>query len=354
MKNKILCVCHTPLQLLNMMNLLQSEYSGRQYDLIISNRIKNIEILKNNITKSCFFSNVHVFYDTYKEDVQRYRNGIIKFIAYLLYCHKIKHEFHLKKEYEAYIFGNWDFISVQCFFWAGKPRLIWSDEGTSSYSYFLDYVFRKSLSDYIHRIPSFNRNISIQYLYRPELAISPVPFERRSLPFLTPDTKLANIASLLFGFSEEEKIHEKYIYFDGPYSEDDMQCNDRELLEIIKNIVGIDNLLVKVHPRNSAKWYIDNGYHINTNTSIPWEVYCMHPRLIDGKIIISIFSTALLSSWLYFNNPVKCISLMKFFDSKELEKRYKKLLIFVKDIFEKYPDIFQLPENKSELELLLK
>ena len=58
MKGKILCSCNTPLQLLNMVNIIENELPGYLVDVCITDKITNAQTLCENLRNSNHFNNV--------------------------------------------------------------------------------------------------------------------------------------------------------------------------------------------------------------------------------------------------------------------------------------------------------
>lgn len=371
MKNKrTLCLCDTPLQLLNMIHVILSYYNDDLRDLVITDEIKNYEILVRNIRKSRFFENVFLVKEDYKTTVKK-RHSFFKPFALIQYAKRLKSQHDIHTKYDRIFFWgtctSWinSYVAMQTKKNTGC-EFIWVDEGTASYSthglYWKKnklkrFLFLSKPSQIVKRILGANylsNRIDMQYLYRPEMADYQVPFERKSIPLLDGNSKEANLLKELFGFDESNNIKEKYIYFAGAGDVDGLCGNEKELLALVADCVGKSNLLVKVHPRESADYYIQNGYHINTNVSIPWEIYCLEKEELKDKVLISIFSTAIVSPFVYFGLKTKAVSLMKMFDTTSFSSYYRYLLNFIENnIFKKQNDIFFLPNDICELKKIL-
>jgi len=361
-KKNILCICNTPLQLLNMINVISNYYENDSRDLIITDEIKNCDVLLENIKTTYFFDQVNLINEDYKQTVFLAK-GIKKIYEFKKYKTRIKTQYNSTKKYDRIFFwgGGWlNSIVAKQTHKNKNCEFIWIDEGTASYSthglYWKKTLLQKIIyhikpSQIIKKIMGINylfNNTKIQYLYRPEIADYAVPFKRISIPFLRQNRN--DLIKQIFGYDENIAIKEKFIYFDGAGNEDSLYGNDKELLEMVAKIVGKENLLVKVHPRSSSEWYIQNGYSINANTSIPWEVYCFDEKNLRNKVLISIFSTALLSPYLYFNYENKVISLLHLFNKSAYNNYYKYLLDYIeKQIFFSRKDIFLLPNSIEEL-----
>ncbi|AEE17063.1 hypothetical protein Trebr_1640 [Treponema brennaborense DSM 12168] len=370
MENKrILCICNTPLQLLNMINVISSDYQNEKRDLLITDEIRNCEILIENIRKSNFFENVYLVNEDYKTTVFLQKNLLCKIYELNKYRKRLKAQYDTKKIYDRIFFGgkNWlnNFVAKQIRK-NKKCEFAWIDEGTASYSthglfwkknWFQKVLFRLNPNQLLKELFGINyliNKVNFQYLYRPEIADYEVPFPRKQISLLNSNSDNALLFKQIFGCTENNFIKEKYIYFDGAGDADGLYGNDKELLALVAECVGKENLLVKVHPRSSIEYYIQNGYHINTNLSIPWEIYCLEPEQLNNKVLISIFSTAIVSPYIYFGLKNKVISLIHLYDKSFYNDYYKYLLDFIeRKIFLAHKDIYMLPNTFEELKKYL-
>ena len=237
-------------------------------------------------------------------------------------------------------------------------KFIWLEDGMSSYTIHGVFIKGGFFRDLLRNIFKHNvgkKNIECQYLYRPELATYTVPFTRNKASFLTPNSNTAKIVDAIFDFSDEDIINEKYIYFDNAFSKDGIITNDNVILDDVSSIIGKNDLIIKVHPRNDASVYEGAGYKICNKNYIPWEVYFFHPEMLNNKILIGVVSTAILSPFLYFDSNQKVISLIRMLDLSEMNEGFKHLVIFVyESIMMNNKDVFCTPIDSSELVTALK
>lgn len=89
-----------------------------------------------------------------------------------------------------------------------------------------------------------------------------------------------------------------------------------ELVCKVAKLVGIDNLLVKTHPRDSRTIYKDHGFNVDVNSSIPWEAIQLSGDFSD-KVFLTINSGSVLSGSTMSEKPVKTFYMYKLCDIKE-------------------------------------
>lgn len=366
MKNekRILCICDTPMQLLNMINCIDADFHDDKRDLVITDEVKDIETLIANIKKTGFFDTVFIVKEDYMQAVYIHKNIILKAVAFLQYKKRIQKSIHCSECYDRIFFGGWGLLNNIVAKKCKKNKnaeYIWVDEGTSSYCAHGDFwrekkVHENTVSAFAKKVLGMEylqKHTTMQYLYRPELADYTVPFERKQLRLLGQHAEFLPLINNIFGFDEQENMREKFIYFDTALETDGLTGNDKELLQLVASCVGKENLLVKVHPRSSKDWYIRNGFHINTNTFIPWEVYCLNGKAMSGKVLISIFSTAIFSLYMYFGMNTPVVSLIHMFDISSFSPYRKRLIEYLRNICMKEPSVFHCPTNEDELKNIL-
>ena len=92
------------------------------------------------------------------------------------------------------------------------------------------------------------------------------------IPAITEDRDFLTCINTVFDYDPSaDSFPQKYIYFQTAI---DVEFHISEIDFILKvsEVVGKDNLLVKIHPRSEADVYRRAGLNVIKNTSIPWEV----------------------------------------------------------------------------------
>lgn len=95
-----------------------------------------------------------------------------------------------------------------------------------------------------------------------------------------------------------------------------------EVAQKIADLVGKDNLLIKLHPRDTRTIYRENGFAIDENSNIPWEAIQLTMDFSD-KIFLSTTSGSVLSGRTMSDSPVKTYYMYKFchVDENQYAKR---------------------------------
>ena len=122
---------------------------------------------------------------------------------------------------------------------------------------------------------------------------------------------------------------------------------DEEILDKISNIVGKDNLFVKIHPRNPINRFKRKGYKTNENTTVPWEIVALNMD-IENKVLLTIASGSALTSLVNVSTKPKMIIMLM--DCKEIDKKSLTPSVdMLRKVAENYKDVVVLPNSLNDL-----
>lgn len=192
------------------------------------------------------------------------------FLKYYLKCgHSCK--LHLYADAIGGYIKDQPDVNEKCRFWGGAKGIIYN---------FIDqhvfHIFNVAGLDYDY------------YLFKPELFLKTSKRKLIRIPDIT--KKDVPILNEVFEF-RYEGMEQKYIFLDTArerYFEEVIQ-----VICFIAEIVGKDQLAVKVHPRGNPKPYKKLGVKV-MDDGIPWELYCMNGMDEQKVIIAPITSAAVL------------------------------------------------------------
>ena len=77
-----------------------------------------------------------------------------------------------------------------------------------------------------------------------------------------------------------------------------------QLVEKIAELVGKDNILIKIHPRDLRSVYSDNGFKVDRNSNIPWEAIQLSGDFSD-KVFLTATSGSVLAGSFMAERAVK-------------------------------------------------
>lgn len=136
--------------------------------------------------------------------------------------------------------------------------------------------------------------ISRYYCYFPELKQGSKWDVRRIPPLDGSCTETIEILKKAFAF-ESFPYEQQFIFFASSSDIDGRPFGETEFVLRIAGIVGADNLLVKMHPRDTRDVYRSRGIAVMENSQIPWEVVQLCAGM-EGRSLLTITSGAFLSA----------------------------------------------------------
>lgn len=130
------------------------------------------------------------------------------------------------------------------------------------------------------------------YCFYPELYkghLNPV-----QIPKIEADGKTAQILSRLFDTSTAV-YPQKYIFFSSVFDfEGGAPVGELNVIKQVAALVGNENLIVKVHPRDSIDRFVSAGLNVDKNSAIPWEAIQLG-RDFSDHVFLTVNSGSVLS-----------------------------------------------------------
>lgn len=350
---KTLFLCNTVYQVLVAIWIRYKYIPNDEADIIISNHMNGYKIIAQNMIKTCLFNNVYTVDSlSFSKGDFSYKNKIKKYFNYFLPKYELKEFLDLKNKYDNLYFSNCDRFSALLYDVLKrknrKLKLFMFEDGTSSYSqlikkFYEDTAFpRNKLKciafKFIFRRHFIFGNVTAMYAFNPQFMEWKPDFSLLPLKHIDyNDEKLKNIINIVFDYySLEDAYSEKYIFFEESFYAETGYNEDLNLVEKLAEIVGKENIFIKIHPRNPVNRFQNLGFKTNKNTFIPWEVIAMNTDISDKKLI-TIISSSILNPVSVFNMNSKGYSLINCLNNppKIIEGEFGQLII---RLFKQYND----------------
>lgn len=189
-----------------------------------------------------------------------------------------------------------------------NPSLIVSlyEEGILSYGVCVENTVGRRIIDFIRKLRGkeiVHNHMGNFYCFYPSIYRGELKTVK--IQSISSNTKTANELKEIFEIHENQMQYpEKYIFFTSVYDfEGGKPVGEYQLVERIAKVVGKDNLLVKQHPRDSRKIYKENGFHVDKNSSIPWEAIQLSYDFSD-KVFLTVNSVSVLAASLMASTQV--------------------------------------------------
>lgn len=357
MKNSII-FCHTPFQCITALIL-------RMNNMDVDNQKSSIVIIDdfayaNEIYNK--FKDIDLFDEVYFGSYSLLQSKKKLFIATVFPKFFVKKTgFNVGNYTDLYtnnVFGDFENVVL---YYNKDANVHLFDEGYSSYleeylNGYYHYSFMHSLAYKLSKLIFSRRLISECYsdlylfdkrllTYDASIQIKDITLPTKTDIFLDYVKHIFNLDDVLGDFSS------KYILFEESFFIDKESTVDIDAFLKISNVIGKDQTLIKLHPRDKKNRFLDTGIKTNNRTEIPWEAIILGLE-IKNKVFIT-FSSGAAINYLFFGcNGYKTIFLYKVYPQMG-EMTESKLMWF--ELFKKYyGDNVFVPETESELFDLLK
>lgn len=318
----ILFYCNTYMQLITAINLKVTKYRDSEVDVMLSNHSNKSDSVIGRIKRIGIFRKA--YYLRTKEFV--YKRGLIdrtKDIWDINHGNSKRIFSVLGFEPNAYdliFFYNNDLVLYYIFDTSVRkgviPQVIQMEESISSYASF-GSVYGSAM-----KLTKLERELTNKpdpkivcntfACYHPEILSLKSNQRCYQIPLLERENKeLINILNETFDYHlDGEWYGSKYIYFASASDIDGYPVGETELVMKIAKLVGPENLLVKMHPRDLRTVYSDAGISVDRNSSIPWEIMQIN-NLFENKIFLSMSSGSVLNATAMLNDDIKTWYLYK-------------------------------------------
>jgi hypothetical protein len=355
---RILVLCETPYQIIVVSKTISTFYKDAVVDIIVTDHINGGEKLVERLKKSKLFNDA--FYLEIKNlNINSVLNPVTNYFNKFLKVRSVLKQVANDKKYSKFMFCNIDIV-VQHIIWYLKKYshvdVFMFEDGLSSYrrqfgDFFkkfhekinvLDKLRLKVLRSNFAKIKGF-------YLFNPKYLEWKSNFPVFEIPKIDREDKiLIEELNQIFMYDDiKDEYNYKYIFFEESYFADGYRVNDIELVNKISDIVGKDNILVKIHPRSPINRFKELGYNTNQITSTPWEIIALNMKLED-KVLITIASGSVMNPFIIMGINLKAIML---FNYENLNTELLPGLIeIIESICRKNPQCYSLPINYEELE----
>ena len=100
------------------------------------------------------------------------------------------------------------------------------------------------------------------------------------------------------------------LFFEESYPCDGVEIGDVALMDRVAELVGKENIFVKVHPRNRENRFEQAGYATNRDTAMPWELIVLNSSF-ERTLFMTVGSSAATNPYTIFGIPAKVVFLCR-------------------------------------------
>lgn len=361
-KEHILIVCNTVYQIMVATQLRSTFFRAENVHIVVSDHMNNSATIAKNIKESGYFDNV--IYVKNKKLVLKQGCRFYKLRHFLNQAREtimnlkiIKKQINTKL-YSQLCVSNISIFTILLFFRLSRKREISLSIFEDGFVTYCKSFKKTDQASLFHRILNRRGMLGVAkqlFLFNPELLEWSFKGEITAIPkFSRNNSEIKTILNRIFQFEriKDDYSKVKYLFLEESFFADGFQVDDVAIVQAIVAKTSPNEVLVKLHPRNSINRFTPLGINTNSSLEIPWELIILNQD-ISRLTLITISSSAALTPFLIFNIPVKSISLLKLLPQKP-GNMSGDLGIFMQKIYNLYPDIFLSPKTEEEFFNVLK
>lgn len=305
MSGKVLFICNTYMQLITAVKIKQT-IEREAADLLLSDHSRDSDLVAERLKKTELFCRVRaiktkkLIYSQSKledaADVIRMTFGAVGKYTPLLWddaAYSKIYYYNISPVVEAaYCLSLRNGV---------KPDCVCFEEGILSYNGMLQGPAGKRMKLFLkaHKLlrkENFRSETKEYTCYYPELFPDKSLFCRRVPHLSRDDIELKKLLNSIFDYNPAvDKYPQKYIFFGSSTDIDGHPVGETEMVLKIADLVGRENLLVKMHPRDGRDVYEKYGIAVSRNSATPWEVIQLNHDFSD-HVFLTISSGSVLNA----------------------------------------------------------
>lgn len=324
--NKIF-FCQTPFQIISAI-FIAKQYKREEdrFDIVIVDMFSNYRSIADKINNTHIFNNVYVA-EASCVILAKNITGNIKKLFYTLFPGVMVNKFipGVADFYDEMFIWNYDAFTAtfRSFFSYSKKTSIKVniyDEGWIVYLPIDDVIPKKGFMKLIEMLNKFKgkgfatrENINSYYLYEPEA----IMFDTNASVYaidreLIKRKDIIDTLDYIFDSKEEAKKYDKkYIILEEAILANVPNVHDEEIFDKIVEIVGKDNVLIKLHPRTKEDRFTKKGIKTLGQSGVPFEAIALCSDFAE-KTLIGISCGTIPTYRMLFGSDINAYMLFKY------------------------------------------
>ena len=344
MGKRVLFICNTAYQLFTIVQLRLTEYKSDNVDIVLSNQFSNSARIVDNVKKSELFR--HVLH------IENRKQDFSSRIAETL--HNVKILRKLRKhlgQIDEVCFSNISVFTILFlrFYQKKAPKVCIFEDGFVTYSKAFEEMDQATIFSKLLLPKGVLNRTSKLWLFSPEL----LDWQKKNIavckikPVDKNDKSIVDIFNRIFGYETNVDRYDKpYLFMEESFFADGYSVDDLKIVKGIADKVGKENLMVKLHPRNSENRFEALGIKTNSSFAIPWELIVLNQNF-ENYTLISISSSSILQPFLLFGMPIKCYALLGTLGQRPGNMNGT-LGDYMESLFSRFPNVCICPNNLED------
>ena len=304
-KKRIICLCTTYFQMITAIQMRRTLFSEDEFSVVMTDGSNGSQQVSERLRETGIFDEVF-FVTRARGAMAEFKSVSQKAERFLNYFIKGSYVSYLTKPYDLFLAYNFNWYAFMMFNALQQDnrdiKVAKFEEGILSYfvddhRFEYDYFLKIKKIKRILRQPVMFDKLHTFYCFYPEfydgqLSTAKIP------PLEHDDAWMRDTLCYLFDVDAEKLVYDrKFLYFASMLDSEVVkgESGEFEILKSIVDVVGKDNIMVKLHPReNAPERYHDLGVAIDTNSDVPFEVIQLVKDFSD-KVFITCLSSSTIN-----------------------------------------------------------
>ena len=301
-KKRIICLCTTYFQMITAIQMRRTLFSEDEFSVVMTDGSNGSQQVSERLRETGIFDEVF-FVTRARGALAEFKSARQKAERFLNYFVKGSYVSYLTKPYDLFLAYNFNWYAFMMFNALQQDnrdiKVAKFEEGILSYfvddhRFEYDYFLKIKKIKRLLRQPVMFDKLHTFYCFYPEfydgkLSTAKIP------PLEHDDAWMRDTLCFLFDVDAEKLVYDrKFLYFASMLDSEVVkgESGEFEILKSIVDVVGKDNIMVKLHPReNAPERYRDLGVAIDTNSDVPFEVIQLVKEFSD-KVFITCLSSS--------------------------------------------------------------
>ncbi len=317
---RIIIIANTYYQLIFAMQMKLTIFENEDVVLLLSDHSRNANEVFNGLKRQKLFSQVCFIHSKGLLDSRNSLERLKDFFD-ISFKSKNRYSFYLKdvdnRKFDELICFNYyiDIIGIYSILSEINSNIKISlfEEGIQSYGVRLKETRRRQAIEHIRKLQGKKNAVEAGdkfYCYYPILYKGPL--QPVAVPTVSSDSECSNRLRELFCVdSSKFNYPQRYIFFSSVYDfEGGEPIGELEVVRRLGDLLGRDNLIIKCHPRDNRGIFEKEGFTVDKNSNIPWEVIQLSGDFSD-KVFLTATSGSVLAGSFLTNKPITTYYLYK-------------------------------------------
>lgn len=306
----LLFVCDSFYQIINIINIKCHFYADVPADLVLCSSTALVECREKIEALNLF---CQIIISDYNGRVEYQVISKMPVKEKTLHPENYKYSVSLQPRYTDLFIPVYDYHYYQMLFYqlvnmGLSPAVHIFEDGGSTYMDSFSVLKESNIDHQLYpEKERFTNKVNNVFLYRPALYCG--GGSKKIIP-IPPIAEKGLVDALCQIFGDARVPKEKYIFFSECFAIEWRVSNEISILDMIAEIVGKENIIIKPHPRakNQAAIYQLHGYHVFLD-DIPWELVCLSQH-IEHKVLLAISSNTIWTPLIVAGKSIPAISLL--------------------------------------------